>query len=72
MAILAHATWPGAKPLDEGISLKFLLQNRLESNSFEPLIDFLAFVVQKLWPKHNKLINHLIRGLINYFFVFRL
>jgi len=29
--------------------------------SFEPLIGFLAFLVQKLWPKNNKLINYLIR-----------
>jgi len=27
---------------------------------FEPLIDFLAFLVQKLWSKINKLINYLI------------
>jgi len=25
------------------------LETRLESESFEPLIDFLAFLVQKLW-----------------------
>jgi len=37
-----------AQPLDESISLKFSLENRLESKSFEPLIDFLAFMVQKL------------------------
>ena len=30
------------------VSLKFSLETRLESESFEPLIDFLAFLVQKL------------------------
>jgi len=32
------------------------LETSLESNSVEPLIDFLAFLVQKLWLKNNKLI----------------
>jgi len=36
---------PTARPSN---SLKFLLETRLESESFEPLIDFLAFLVQKL------------------------
>jgi len=40
----------------EGFHSKFLLEIRLDSESFEPLINFLAFVVQKLWPKNNKLI----------------
>ena len=58
-AILAHVTWPRAQPLDQSVSLKHLLQTRLESESFEPLIDFLAFLGQKLWSKINKLINYL-------------
>jgi len=33
----------------------FLLAIKLKSVSLVPLIDFLVFVVQKLWPKHNKL-----------------
>ena len=49
--------WPGAQPLGQSVSLKFSLETRLESESFEPLIDFLAFLVQKLWSKINKLIN---------------
>jgi len=36
------------KPLGQSVSQKFLLETRLESESFEPLIDFLAFLVQKL------------------------
>ena len=34
--------------LGQSISLKFSLETRLESESFKPLIDFLAFLVQKL------------------------
>ena len=38
---------PGLR-LGQSILLKFSLETRLESESFEPLIDFLAFLVQKL------------------------
>ena len=55
--ILAHVAWPRAQPIGQSVSLKFSLGTRLESESFEPLIDFLAFLVQKLWSKINKLIN---------------
>ena len=48
MVILAHVTWPMAQPLGQSVSLKFSLETRLESESFEPLIDFLVFLVQKL------------------------
>jgi len=65
LAILAHVTWPRAQPLDRSISLKLSLESRLESKSFERLIDFLAFLVQMLWSKINKLIKYLILGLIN-------
>ena len=41
--ILAHVTWPRAQPLGQGVSLKFSLETRLESESFKPLINFLAF-----------------------------
>jgi len=58
--ILAHVALPGAQPLNQSVSLKFSLESRLESESFEPLIDFLAFLIQKLWSKINKLINYLI------------
>ena len=39
--------------------MKILLEARLESKSFQPLIGFLMFLFQKLWPKNNKLINYL-------------
>jgi len=37
-----------ALPLGQSILLKFSLETRLKSESFEPLIDFVAFWVQKL------------------------
>jgi len=48
------------------------METRLESKSFETLIDFLVFLVQKLWPKPDKIIDYLIMGLITNFVVFRL
>jgi len=47
--ILAHVARPGAQPLGQSVSLKFSLETRLKFESFEPLIDFLAFLDQKLW-----------------------
>jgi len=38
--------WPRAQLLGQSVSLKFSLETRLESESFEPLINFLAFLVQ--------------------------
>jgi len=66
--ILAHVAWPRAQPLGPSVSLKFSLETRLQSTSFEPLIDFLAFPVQKLWSKINKLMNELISWLVKYFY----
>jgi len=63
-AILANVAWPRAQPL----SLKFSFKTRLESESFEPLINFLAFLVQKLWSKTNNLSNYLIIKLVKNFF----
>jgi len=48
VAIFAHVAWPRAQSLGQSISLKFLLETRLNSEAFEPLINFLAFLVQKL------------------------
>jgi len=42
--------------LDGSISLKFFVETRLKSKSFDPLIGFLEFLVQKLWPKNIKLV----------------
>jgi len=43
-----YAAWPRAQLLGQSVSLKFSLETRLESESFEPLIDFLAFLDRKL------------------------
>jgi len=48
MVILAYVAWPRAQPLGQSVSLNISVETRLESESFEPLIDFLAFLVQKL------------------------
>jgi len=45
--MLAEVSRPWAQPREESISLKFLLEIRLKSESFEPLIGFLAFLVQE-------------------------
>jgi len=55
--------------LDGNILLKFSLEIRLESKPFETLTDFLRVLVQKLWPKNNKLIDPLIRKLMNLLFL---
>jgi len=57
--ILAHVAWPRAQTIDQSVSLKFSLKLG-ESESFEPLVNFLAFLVQKLWSEVNKLIYDLI------------
>jgi len=48
---------PGPKPLDGSISLKFLLETRLQSNSFDTLDDLLGFRVQKLSSKVIKIFD---------------
>jgi len=46
--ILGHDTWPRAQPLGQSVSLKFSLETRLDSESFEPLINFLAMSGSKV------------------------
>ena len=51
--LLGHFLWPTSssprpKPLDGSISLKFLLETRLKSKSFDTLDDLLRFQVEKL------------------------
>jgi len=47
--IVLHFFGPGPKALDDSISLNFLLETRLKSESFETGDDLLRFQVQKLW-----------------------
>jgi len=42
---------PGPQPQDGIFWPKFLLETKLEPESSEPLIGFLAFLVHKLWSK---------------------
>ena len=39
----------GPQPQEGSISLKSLVETRLKFKYFEPLLDFLTFLVQKLW-----------------------
>jgi len=48
---------PGRQPLDGSISLKFLLETRLQSKSFDTLDDLLGFRVQKLSCKLWKIFD---------------
>ena len=54
--------WPtspgaGPKPLDGSISLKFSLETKLQSKSFDTMDDLLGFWVQKLWSKLIKIFD---------------
>jgi len=53
------STSPGSGPklLDGSISLKFLLETRLRSESFDTLDDLLGFQVLKLWSKVIKILK---------------
>jgi len=53
------APGPGHKLLDGGISLKILLETRLQSKSFDTLDDLLGFLDQKLWYKVIKTFDEL-------------
>ena len=48
---------PGRQPLDGSISLKFLLDSRLQSESFDTLDDLVGFRFQKLWSKLVKILD---------------
>jgi len=48
---------PGRQWLGGSISLKFLLETRLQSESFDTLDDLLGFQVQKLWCKLVKIFH---------------
>jgi len=54
---LGPLTWPGGQRLDCSISLKFLLETRLQSESFDTLDDLLGFRVEKLWPEVMKIFD---------------
>jgi len=49
--ILPRSSGSGSQLQEGSISVKCLVVSRLKFESFEHLIGFLAFLVQKLWPK---------------------
>jgi len=47
-------SYPGIRTINQILWLKVFVNSRLLSESFEGLMDFLAFVVQKLWKNKQK------------------
>jgi len=48
---------PGRQSKEPIVSLKFLLETWLSHESLEPLIDFLAYLDQKLCHKNQKVVK---------------
>ena len=48
---------PGRQPLGGSISLKFALETRLQSESFDTLDDLMGFQVQNMWCKLLKIFD---------------
>ena len=48
---------PVSRPIDPILWLKVFLDFRLQHESLEGLMDFLAFLVQKFWQNKQKLIG---------------
>jgi len=48
---------PGSRPIESILWLKVLLDSKLQYESLEDVMDFLAFLVQTLWPNFWKLIR---------------
>jgi len=42
---------PGPNSKRKGFREVFIMETRIKSKSFEPLIGFLGFLVQKFWPE---------------------
>jgi len=50
---------PGNRPIEPILWLKVVSDSRLQYESLEGLMDFLACLVQKLWPHFRKLIREI-------------
>ena len=48
---------PGRQSNELIVSLKFFLETRLSYESLEPLIDFLAYLDQKLYHKNQRVVK---------------
>jgi len=57
MQISIRLSGPGRQRQEPIFSFEILLETRLLYESLERLIGFLAFLVQKLWPKKGKKIG---------------
>jgi len=49
-------SYPGSRTIHHILWLKVVLDSRLQYESLEGLMDFLAFLVQKLWQSKHKII----------------
>jgi len=47
-------SYPGIRTIHQILWLKFFLDSRLQYESLEGLMDFLTFLVQKLWQNKQK------------------
>jgi len=54
---LDYVITPGSRPIKSILWIKVLLDYRLQYESLEGLIDFVAFLVQKLWQNNQILIR---------------
>jgi len=50
-------SYPGSRTIHQILWLKVFLDSRLQYESLEGLMDFLALLVQKLWQSKQKMIR---------------
>jgi len=50
-------SYPGSRTIHQILWLKIVLDSRLQYESVEGLIDFLAFLVQNVWQNNQKFIR---------------
>jgi len=50
-------SYPGSRTIDQILWLKVFFDSRLQYESLEGLMDFLAFLVQTLWQNKQKIIK---------------
>ena len=64
MHICVRLSGPGRQRQEPIFWLEILLETRMLYKSLEGLINFLAFLVQMLWPKKSKIIREIPLGII--------
>ena len=60
---LVFLLWRHLTDNEPKLWLKLWLDSRLEYESLEPLMDFLAFLVPKLWPEDPNLLRNMLSNL---------